>query len=73
MPGIKELDQDFQASFHNQTMKMSYLLYRMNKTHLRDFICDPVNVFLIQYFHENNGLEITDPNGDKPRCRGDTL
>ena len=45
----------------------------MKKEHIREFICDPVNAFLVSYFQNNNGLEKTDPTGKKPSCRADSL
>ena len=45
----------------------------MNKDHLKVFINDPVNILLAQFFASNNGLERTDPTGEKPSCRADSL
>jgi hypothetical protein len=45
----------------SKTKFCSQLLYNINKDLLRNFVSDPVNVFLIEYFFENNGLLITDP------------
>ena len=45
----------------------------MKKEHLKEFICDPINAFLVIYFSQNKGLEKTDPTGKKPSCRVNSL
>ena len=52
-----------------KTKYCSQLLYNINKDLLRNFVSDRVNVFLVEYFYENNGLEITDPFQKKTECR----
>ena len=73
VPGISGQDHHFDTSLHEQTIKTSFLLYKMKKEHIREFIYDPVNAFLVSYFSKNNGLERTDPTGEKPSCRADSL
>ena len=44
-----------------KTRQASCLLYNLNKDHLRRFVLDPANNFLVRFFYENEELEPTDP------------
>jgi hypothetical protein len=43
------------------TRQKSCLLYNLNKEHLRRFVQDPANNFLVKFFNDNEELPPTDP------------
>ena len=48
---------------------MAGLILHLNIHDLFDFLKDPVNEFLVNYFAQKDLLEISDPDKDKPTCR----
>ena len=57
----------------DKTRLASCLLYNVNKDHLRKFVSDWANNFLVTFFYKNRGLELTDPLARKPLCRIESL
>ena len=52
---------------------MERLLYRLNLDDLQSFLQDPTCEFLLDYFANNKGLNLTDPHNKKPPCRQNAL
>jgi hypothetical protein len=48
-------------------------LYRHNKNLLNKFVDDKSSEFLLKFFLLNGGLLVTDPYGEKPRCRFEAM
>ena len=57
----------------NRIKQYSLLLYHVKKDVVINFINDPANNLLIEYFTYQNGLASTDLNDQKPICRFDVL
>jgi hypothetical protein len=45
----------------------------LNKRNFYNFISDQANIFICNYFADNNGLKVTDPFKQKPACRNEVL
>jgi hypothetical protein len=67
--------QDFELSQQLEVKKalMNRLLYRLNIGDLHEFVQEPATAFLINFFADNDGLNLTDPNKKKPCCRKSAL
>ena len=60
--GLSSLEYALSAErLQEKTRQASCLLYNLNKDHLRRFVLDPANNFLVRFFHDNEDLEPTDP------------
>jgi hypothetical protein len=52
-----------------KTKQASYLLYGLNKEHLRNFVSDPANNLLVTYYYHNSEKrELA-----VPQCRNEAL
>ena len=51
-----------------KTKQASYLLYSLNKDHLRSFVSDPSNNFLVTFFYHS-----LDKEHAVPQCRTEAL
>jgi hypothetical protein len=52
-----------------KTKEASYLLYGLNKEHLKNFVCDPANNLLVTHYYNNS------EKGElaMPQCRNEAL
>ena len=64
---------DKDPDLQNRIKQYSLLLYHVKKDVVINFIKDPANNLLIEYFTYQNGLASTDLNDQKPICRFDVL
>ena len=60
--GLSSLEYALSAErLQEMTRQKSCLLYNLNKEHLRRFVQDPANNFLVKFFNDNEELPPTDP------------